>query len=401
MNRVTQNNKIFALYIHKSNSKSLKINLNQRKSTSKKIKMSFSEESLIKKFQDLNNTQQSVQTLSLWLIHHRKHAKTIANIWLKELLNELKPERKLTFIYLANDILQNSRKKGTEYQIEFTTNILLEAIQSTSLAADSKLRFTLERILNIWKDRKIFPDNRIEQFKSALHNPDKVTIDNIDDNILRSPVNNNNNNNQTNNNKSTKKSPKIASSDDEEDVIKKKRKLIAAEHQLTSNKSTVSFDFESKIDLKIPDALELVAMLRDLEKSASSDAIVRGKIAELPRQISDLSILNEFKSQSEIIDFKRKVSESLVLLDEYNQRLTDELIQLKRTTFQLSAFIKDQQRQFDADKQSLIDWKSKVKQVENFKNELKTHLKSLPDLKIIDEAAELSPLPTANDLFSN
>jgi hypothetical protein len=42
-----------------------------------------------------------------------------------------------------------------------------------------------------------------------------------------------------------------------------------------------------------------------------------------------------------------------------------------------------------------------VKQVENFKNELKTHLKSLPDLKIIDEAAELSPLPTANDLFSN
>jgi regulator of Ty1 transposition protein 103 len=74
--------------------------------------MSFSEASVIKKIQELNNTQQSVQTLSLWLIHHRKHAKSIVQIWLKELLNESKCERKLTYIYLANDILQNSRKKS-------------------------------------------------------------------------------------------------------------------------------------------------------------------------------------------------------------------------------------------------------------------------------------------------
>ncbi len=74
--------------------------------------MSFSEAAVVKKFQELNNTQQSVQTLSLWLIHHRKHAKNIVQIWLKELLSENKCERKLTYIYLANDILQNSRKKS-------------------------------------------------------------------------------------------------------------------------------------------------------------------------------------------------------------------------------------------------------------------------------------------------
>lgn len=369
--------------------------------------MSFSEESLIKKFQDLNNTQQSVQTLSLWLIHHRKHAKTIANIWLKELLNEIKSERKLTFIYLANDILQNSRKKGQEYQTEFTTNILLEAIQSTSLVADSKLRFTLERILNIWKDRKIFPDNRIEQFKIALHNPEKVTIENLDDNILRSPVSTPTQSSSTNKNKTIQKnnnnsSSVLASSDEEEeDVVKKKRKLIAAEQQLSSTKPTPSFDIEAKVDFKIPDASELVVMLRDLETSASSDAVVRGKIAELPPQISDLNIVNKLKSQNEIVDFNRKVNDSIVVLDEYNQRLNDELIQRKRTTFQLSSFIKEQQKQFEVDKQTLSDWKVKLKQIENFKNELKIHLKSLPDLKIMDEVAHLSPLPTANDLFSS
>ena len=31
------------------------------------------------------------------------------------------------------------------------------------------MRFTLERILNIWKDRKIYADERIDEFKRVLH----------------------------------------------------------------------------------------------------------------------------------------------------------------------------------------------------------------------------------------
>lgn len=46
---------------------------------------SFSTATLEKKLSDLSNTQHSVQTLSLWLIHHRKHAKAIVQAWYKEL----------------------------------------------------------------------------------------------------------------------------------------------------------------------------------------------------------------------------------------------------------------------------------------------------------------------------
>ena len=46
---------------------------------------SFSENNLTKKYNELNGTQQSIQTLSLWLIHHRKHARTIVQVWLREL----------------------------------------------------------------------------------------------------------------------------------------------------------------------------------------------------------------------------------------------------------------------------------------------------------------------------
>lgn len=44
----------------------------------------FSEAALEKKLAELNNSQQSIQTLSLWLIHHRKHHVSIVKIWLKE-----------------------------------------------------------------------------------------------------------------------------------------------------------------------------------------------------------------------------------------------------------------------------------------------------------------------------
>lgn len=49
------------------------------------IMSSFSESALEKKLSELSNSQQSVQTLSLWLIHHRKHAGPIVSVWHREL----------------------------------------------------------------------------------------------------------------------------------------------------------------------------------------------------------------------------------------------------------------------------------------------------------------------------
>lgn len=46
----------------------------------------FTENALVRKLQDLNSSQQSIQTLSLWLIHHRKHHAAIVKTWFKELL---------------------------------------------------------------------------------------------------------------------------------------------------------------------------------------------------------------------------------------------------------------------------------------------------------------------------
>lgn len=81
----------------------------------------FSEAALEKKLSELSNSQQSVQTLSLWLIHHRKHSRPIVTVWERE-LRKAKPNRKLTFLYLANDVIQNSKRKGPEFTKDFCTS---------------------------------------------------------------------------------------------------------------------------------------------------------------------------------------------------------------------------------------------------------------------------------------
>ena len=44
----------------------------------------FSVAAVEKKLKDLNTTIQSIQGVSQWLIHYRKHAKTVVSVWYKE-----------------------------------------------------------------------------------------------------------------------------------------------------------------------------------------------------------------------------------------------------------------------------------------------------------------------------
>ena len=97
----------------------------------------FSSSSLDHKLRDLTNSQHSIEGLSLWVVKHRKHAKTAVEIWLKELCKAI-PSRKLTLLFLSNDIVQNSRKKGTELNREFS-KVMFKALQMSYKDEDLQL----------------------------------------------------------------------------------------------------------------------------------------------------------------------------------------------------------------------------------------------------------------------
>ena len=72
--------------------------------------MAFNPASLVDKLAKLNSTQASIETVSEWVQFHRREAPNIVEIWDREFAKAPPPKR-LTLLYLANDILQNSRKK--------------------------------------------------------------------------------------------------------------------------------------------------------------------------------------------------------------------------------------------------------------------------------------------------
>lgn len=88
------------------------------------------------RLQRLTNTAHSIQTLSLWIIHHQqKHADMILNTWLKvglllldlltfyfylqEMKDNTSSERLICLTNLANDVIQNCRKKHPEFMRNF------------------------------------------------------------------------------------------------------------------------------------------------------------------------------------------------------------------------------------------------------------------------------------------
>ncbi|CAG2059334.1 unnamed protein product [Timema podura] len=74
----------------------------------------FSEQHFEKKLAQLKDTQESIQSLSSWCLQHRSQHKKIVSCWLR-VLKKVKVEHRLTLFYLANDVIQYSKRKNYEF----------------------------------------------------------------------------------------------------------------------------------------------------------------------------------------------------------------------------------------------------------------------------------------------
>lgn len=69
-------------------------------------------------------------------------------------------------MYLANDVIQNSKKKGPEFGKEFET-VLPKAFEHMK-GFDEKTRERLNRLLQIWEERGVYDKAQIAEFKAAF-----------------------------------------------------------------------------------------------------------------------------------------------------------------------------------------------------------------------------------------
>ena len=121
--------------------------------TKKPAKMgSVNNQALLDKLHNLNSTQQSIETVSAWCSFYRKDARKVVSVWEQEFVKMPMPKQ-LAMAYLANDILQNSRKKGPEFVHEFHRT-LPRAVKHMLKHGDDKVKRAINRLVDIWEDRK-------------------------------------------------------------------------------------------------------------------------------------------------------------------------------------------------------------------------------------------------------
>ncbi|OAO91644.1 hypothetical protein AXX17_AT5G09680 [Arabidopsis thaliana] len=105
----------------------------------------FSDQILIDKLAKLNSSQQSIETLSHWCIFNRSKAELIVTTWEKQ-FHSTEMDQKVPLLYLANDILQNSKRQGNEFVQEFW-NVLPKALKDIVSQGDDNGKSAVARVV--------------------------------------------------------------------------------------------------------------------------------------------------------------------------------------------------------------------------------------------------------------
>jgi len=256
----------------------------------------------------------------------------------------------MALMYLANDILQNSRRKGTEYSKEFQ-NVLPNAFMHCCQDQDPKTVETLKRILSIWLDRGVYNSTIINRLMKCCD--------------------------QTGFGEEPSHTPEEEPPDSDEEV-----KFSAYDMERPENP---------------PDPDDLVKRLQELENSATQDAIVREKIANLPTEVTDPTYIDKVEDLASARKLQESINSACEVLAQYNSRLAAEQVDRQTSQKMLADYTLMQKFQLAVTEERLAEYETKLQKVTAVKKELQAHLENLPDLSKLPSPI---PLPSAGDLFA-
>jgi regulator of Ty1 transposition protein 103 len=244
--------------------------------------------------------------------------------------------RKLVFMYLANDVIQNSKKKGPEYGMSYAP-LLVKAFKHISHHCEDEKTFnSLKRILDVWEERGVYDKEMIKEWKGVLKHPKPKKP--------HSSSNNSKPKEESSASKKRKSEEPSANNSTENDKKKHKTTTPSKAKILEVNGEThVTLSPTQQPLGDPPEPEELIKMLESLENAASSDAATREKITKLPPEVSNISELNKIEDKEAAIKLSKKVNDAVELLKEYNSRLASEMTDRNKLAVMLKDFQKEQQ----------------------------------------------------------
>jgi len=349
----------------------------------------FSETSLTMKLSELNPSAPSIQGVSLWLLHHRKHYQTSVKVWYKELGNT-RNEKKLTMLYLANDVVQNARKKYPEIPKEFGTVMKPVFSHLAALGLDQKTDGSLDRLVKIWRERQIFDKKvtqDIEKVWGARVKAKEKSKAPRPPSSSPPPRKKERNSSPRPTSPSLTKQPLSDLFSDSEDP-----QPPAPDHNFNCDNNGQTSPTSP------PDSEDLISALQELEASASSDASVRERIARLPPDLANVASVDNITSEEQARDKLQQLEAASSVLSEYNTRLLEELKDRTRVGKMVADFLSAQKDLLVQAEERLEEYRDKLDKVNQARTELEAHLASLPDIPTLPIQSDT--LPSTEKLFT-
>ena len=120
-------------------------------------------------FNTLVPTQESIVATAdnFILLSTKGHTNELCALW-KQRFNIASSKQKLSFLYLLNHIIQSSWKDEGKLKKVFSDICEKSFEKAYKLSDEIKIKQEIVKILNVWKDRKIFPEEYINQIETTL-----------------------------------------------------------------------------------------------------------------------------------------------------------------------------------------------------------------------------------------
>ncbi|XP_011703573.1 PREDICTED: uncharacterized protein LOC105459332 [Wasmannia auropunctata] len=123
----------------------------------------FDAEHFERRLHALKDSQESIQGLSAWCLDRRQHHKKIVTTWL-QVLKKVKVEHRLTLFYLANDVIQYSKRKNFEFVESWGTTLQ----RATPMVRDEKVKHRILRIFKIWDQRQVYDEEFLADLSGLI-----------------------------------------------------------------------------------------------------------------------------------------------------------------------------------------------------------------------------------------
>lgn len=133
--------------------------------------MSFSPDIFRKKLDLLQETQDSIVSISQWVLFHHRHANDLCHLWSDYTMAkspQVNLKKRLSLLYLCNDVVQQARhKRKPEFAAGFA-EILPKVLNHIYSTVDGSIKPKIDRLIGVWEERGIFGATQIRDMRRGI-----------------------------------------------------------------------------------------------------------------------------------------------------------------------------------------------------------------------------------------